>query len=255
MPEACWGPVCEWIHVLSQWLKIHLLPFAPLITPIVATAAGAIAIYSIHVTRSVARKRGAVDFFLETGMDKGMVDAYAAFQVALSAWEKHDASGKPVEFFLREENGAYTAYYKDITSYLNIYELVAVGIKNKVFDHEVCYNFWSDALVRHTDKTRKLIEHEVASEGGLAAYLELRKLSIEWKRRLQSGKRNRGKKLRSKGLLPKPVPAAGQNLARPSQETIVANPLPPITPDSPPVTYAETPQQNSRHEADSTRQW
>ena len=118
--------------------------------------------------------------------------------MALTAWEKHDASGKPIEFFLREENGAYTTNYKDITSYLNIHELVAVGIKNKVFDHEVCYNFWSDALVRHTDKTRKLIEHEFATEGGLAAYLELRKLSIKWKKRITKWQAEQREKLRAR---------------------------------------------------------
>ncbi len=54
MPDSCLGPVCEYIHLLSQWLKIHLLPFGPLFTPLVASVAGAIALYSIHVTRSVA---------------------------------------------------------------------------------------------------------------------------------------------------------------------------------------------------------
>ena len=218
MPETCLGSVCEILHLSSQWLKIHLIPFAPLITLIVAIAAGAIALYSIHVTRSVARKRAAIDFFLKTDMDKGMVEAYAAFQVALTAWQAHEKEGNPIEGFLRNSAGAYTTAYRDITSYLNIHALVAVGIKNKVFDHEVCYNFWSDALVRHTDKTRTLIEYEVASDGGAAAYLELRTLSAKWKRRIIKWEKKQAKR---EGALPAPI--AGQSLQRPSQESIVGN--------------------------------
>jgi hypothetical protein len=230
MPEACLGPLCGWIHVLSVWFKIHLLPLAPLITPVVAIAAGAIAIYSIHAARSVARKRGAIDFFLKTDLDAGMVKAYADFQAALAAWEKHNKEGKPIEEFLRDANGVYTESYRHINSYLNIHELVAVGIKNKVFDHEVCYNFWSDALVRHTDKTRKLIDYEVSSDGGAAAYLELRTLSVKWKKRItkwQSRQIQAEKQGQPVKTAP-PAPTAGQALDRPSQEAVVGHPLPSI---------------------------
>jgi Domain of unknown function (DUF4760) len=127
-------------------------------------------------------------------MDKGMVDAYAAFQVALTAWQNHEKDGRPIEAFLRDATGAYTVAYRDINTYLNIHELVAVGIKNKVFDQKVCYNFWSDALVRHTDRTRKLIEFEVASDGGAAAYLELRTLSAKWKKRIIKWQKKQAKR-------------------------------------------------------------
>jgi hypothetical protein len=184
MTETCWGPVCEWIHLLAQWLKVHIIPFAPLFTPIVATVAGLIALYSIHVTRSVARKRAAVDFFLKTDMDKGMVEAYLNFQKASTAFAKHVEKGDPIETFVRDGQGNYTMGYVDVTSYLNIHELVAVGIKNKVFDHDVCYAFWSDALVRHTNRTQKLIDHVVEAEGQPAGFIELRNLSTKWKKKL-----------------------------------------------------------------------
>ena len=47
--------------------------------PLVATVAGIVAIVSIIVTKSIARKRAAIDLFLKTDMDKGMVDAHVAF--------------------------------------------------------------------------------------------------------------------------------------------------------------------------------
>jgi hypothetical protein len=185
MPESCWGPLCGYIHWVSQWLKIHIVPIAPLITPTVAIIAGFVAVASIIITMSIARKRAAIDFFLKTDMDAGMVAAHAAFQTALKALEKHEAEGKTIETFVKGADGADTAEYKNIITYLNVHELVAVGIKNKVFNHDVCYNFWSDALVRHTDKTRKLIEYEASSEGGEASFFELRTLSIKWKERIR----------------------------------------------------------------------
>lgn len=176
--------MCAWIHFVAQWVKIHVIPLAPLITPLVATLAGAIALYSIHVTRVTARRRAAIDFFLKSDMDKGMADIYKAFRDSLAVWEIHAAAKKPIEDFIKGPDGKPSDDYRNINTYLNIHELVAVGIRNKVFDHAVCYNFWSDALVRHTERTKAIIEHEVSSEGGAAAYLELRILSSKWKKRL-----------------------------------------------------------------------
>ncbi len=236
MPDACWGPVCEWVHLLSQWLKIHVLPVGPLLTPVVGTIAGGIAFYSIYVTRSVARKRAAVDFFLKTDMDKGMVDAHTSFQAAMEAWATHDKEGKPVETFVKGEDGKFTEQYRDITTYLNIHELVAMGIKNKVFDRKVCYNFWSDALVSHADKTRKIIEYDVSSEGGAASFLELRNLSEKWKKRNERWQKKQLPKAKRKGLRPEPVqsfPAPGQNSATPYPQTKDEHPQSPKVPDAP----------------------
>ncbi|WP_176422113.1 DUF4760 domain-containing protein [Bradyrhizobium sp. 2S1] len=194
MPETCWGPVCEWIHIVAQWLKIHAIPLAPLATPLVAMLAGAIALYSIHVTRVTARRRAAIDFFLKTDMDKGMAEIYKAFRDSLAVWEVHAAANRPVEEFIKSPDGKLTDDYRNINTYLNIHELVAVGIRNKVFDHTVCYHFWSDALVGHTERTKALIEHEVSTEGGAAAYWELRNLSSKWKKRLLAWQAKQTKK-------------------------------------------------------------
>ena len=237
MPDSCLGPVCEYIHLLSQWLKIHLLPFGPLFTPLVASVAGAIALYSIHVTRSVARKRAAVDFFLKTDMDKTMVDAHTAFQKALKPMEAHACSGKSMESFCKDAEGFYTADYLAITSYLNIHELVAMGIKNKVFDEEVCYNFWSDALVQHANDAHRLIEYESSIKGSEAAFLELRSLKVKWERRNLKWQERQQRKAKRQGQPPATVQsaqAAGQSPVPPSQETTVANPLPSTKPAGPP---------------------
>jgi Domain of unknown function (DUF4760) len=208
MPDSCLGPVCGYIHLLSQWLKIHVLPLAPLFTPLVATVAGIVAITSIVVTKSIARKRAAIDFFLKTDMDKGMVDAHIAFEEAVIVLKQHLKDGKTIEEFCK---GGKT--YKDVRAYLNIHELVAVGIKNKVFDEDVCYNYWSDALVGHTAETHELLEHEASAEGGEASYLELRNLSIKWKLRTMKWQKKQRAKTKRRGLPRKPAPAAVQHSA------------------------------------------
>jgi hypothetical protein len=214
MPDSCLGPVCGYIHLLSLWLKIHVLPLAPLFTPLVATVAGIVAITSILVTKSIARKRAAIDLFLKTDMDKGMVDAHAAFEEAVIALKEHLKEGKTIEEFCKDGKA-----YKDVRAYLNIHELLAVGIKNKVFDEDVCYNYWSDALVRHTAETHELIEHEASAEGAEASYLELRNLSIKWKVRTTKWQERQRAKARRGGLLRKATPAVLQNSSPPSQDT------------------------------------
>jgi hypothetical protein len=191
MPDICWGPVCGYIHCVAQWLKIHILPFGTLITASVAIGAVIVAVTSILVTMATARKRAAIDFFLKTDLDAGMATAHKAFQAALKVLEKHEADGKTIETFVKSPDGSDTKEYSDIITYLNVHELVAVGIKNKVFDHDVCYNFWSDALVRHTDKARKLIDYEASSDGGEASFLELRDLSVKWKKRIMKWREKR----------------------------------------------------------------
>jgi hypothetical protein len=229
MPDSCLGPVCEYVHLLSQWLKIHILPVAPLLTPLVATVAGLIAWYSNHDTRSTARKRAAIDFFLKTDMDTGMVAAHKSFQDALKNLADHERTGKSMDAFCKGEDGLYTTPYLAITGYLNIHELVAVGIKNKVFDKNVCYNFWSDALVHHAKLANKLIDFESSAVGWEASFLELRKLSVKWEKRNLKWQAKQRKKAKRQAPAPNPAPSAGQNPAPPSPQTTAANPPAPTT--------------------------
>jgi hypothetical protein len=114
MPDSCLGPVCSYVHLLSQWMKIHLLPFAPLLTLLVATVAGIVAITSILVTKSIARKRAAIDFFLKTDMDKGMVDAHLSFEEAVIALKQHLKDGK------RSKNSAKGVRHTKMLGHISI---------------------------------------------------------------------------------------------------------------------------------------
>jgi Domain of unknown function (DUF4760) len=153
------------------------------ITAGIAGGALGAAVISIISQRGTARKRAAIDFFLKTDLDGNMLQAHADFETALKKLKKHTADGGSVRSFV--EGTETENDYKKIVRYLNVHELVAVGIKNKVFDDRVCYNFWSDAMVRHIKEAGSVIQYEIAEGGSDALFLELRNLGTRWSARIR----------------------------------------------------------------------
>jgi predicted transcriptional regulator len=158
------------------------LPYAPFATAFIAFCAFCTAIVAIYMQTLVARRRAAIDFFLKTDLDQNMLDAHRDFERTVKTLKARLAAGETVKTFedTNEDD------YRKILRYLNIHELIAVGIKNRVFDGDVCYNYWSDELVRHANDAKAVIDHEIESEGvPSAAFLQLRWLSIKWAKRAQ----------------------------------------------------------------------
>ncbi len=54
---------------------------------------------------------------------------------------------------------ADTPSYFNIRDYLNLHELMSVGLEKDVFDDDVCFFFWSGELKRAYESTRPLIEY------------------------------------------------------------------------------------------------
>jgi hypothetical protein len=52
-----------------------------------------------------------------------------------------------VALVLRLKEITKTKEYKDIHACLNIHELLAIGLSNKVFDERVAYHYWSAAMM------------------------------------------------------------------------------------------------------------
>ncbi|XIA63337.1 DUF4760 domain-containing protein [Bradyrhizobium sp. TZ2] len=51
------------------------------------------------------------------------------------------------------------AHYESVRSYLNIFELIAVGIENNTFDERICYVYWKAFAMDVMSDTAKLIDH------------------------------------------------------------------------------------------------
>lgn len=166
--------VYAWVHQAA----IKLLPYGPLITPSIAVIAGGIALYSIHVTRSIARKRATIDFFLKTEADSSIVKLFQQFDAHLVKVKKQMEEGTP----FREITN--TDEYKTVHACLNMHELIAVGISNKVFDKKVAYNYWSGALVLHCKDAAQLIDASRAEPDDLSAYIAMLALNERWRKKL-----------------------------------------------------------------------
>jgi Domain of unknown function (DUF4760) len=152
-----WGTVPQWL------------------TALIAGGALIAAAVSISSQREIARKRAAMDFFAKTEMDRDTLASHKKFTDAVAKLDTHLKAGNQCSAFVS------TAEYWHIRDYLNLHELMAVGIKNDVFDDNVCFDFWSRELEGAYKNTQPLIEHiqeKVADEQD--TYTELVKVAKRW---------------------------------------------------------------------------
>lgn len=154
------------------------------ITVAVAIGATAVAYHSIRSQREIARKRAAVDFFTKTEMDKHTLDQHKAFKKAIVQLAKKSSEPDGLDAFVG------TKEYWELRDYLNLHELMSVGIKRQVFDDHVCYDFWSGELARAYNDTGDLIRHIRTLAGEEDTYCELVEVRARWaKRDAKNGKR------------------------------------------------------------------
>ncbi|PJG56617.1 hypothetical protein CVM73_03445 [Bradyrhizobium forestalis] len=202
---ALWGwAAYDAVHFAAR----KLLPYAPLITPLVGIIAGCIAFYSIHVTRSIARRRATIDFFLKTEVDSSIVKLFQSFDDHVEAVSKEIRGGKTLKEIVKSPE------YKTVHACLNIHELIAVGIHNKVFDEKVAYNYWSGALVGHCKDAAEIIDFSRSDPDDLSAYIAMLDLNKRWKKKLDGWALRQRKKQPPAIVVPGPItpaaPAGGQ---------------------------------------------
>jgi hypothetical protein len=142
-----------------------------------ATAIGALlaAAISIRSQREIARKRAATDFFLKTEMDRETLESHKRYTAALAELSSSlDADGT-----MKDEFDGTDAYWA-IRDYLNLHELMAVGILNNVFDDRVCYDFWSGEMWVAYEKAMPLIKHVQSKPDQKGIYAEMVKVEEDW---------------------------------------------------------------------------
>jgi hypothetical protein len=161
------------------WLIDKALPYAPLITVSIATIAGVVAIISITVTKKIARRRAAIDFFLKTEMDQSMLTLFDNCQKHMRTVNSFIKADTTIEQLMEREG------YGPVRTYLNIHELIAVGIENRVFDQKVCYQFWSALLVLHSKQAAPLVEFCRRNPEEAAVYLQFTNLAKKWERKIE----------------------------------------------------------------------
>jgi hypothetical protein len=155
----------EW-GTLPQW-----------ITALIAACALAAAVISIKSQREIARKRAATDFFVKTEMDRDTLASHKKFLDAMETLQRFLVAGKSYDDFSRDDA------YLHLRDYLNLQELMAVGILNEVFDEDVCYFFWSGEMERTYRRTKKFVLYVQALPGEQDTYVELVKVAKRWMKR------------------------------------------------------------------------
>jgi hypothetical protein len=144
------------------------------VTALIATAAGGIAIWNIRAQRAIARRRAAFDLFLKTETDEKMLTAYDNFHAGISEMRKATS----IEEFCTSEQTRQ--HYLWIRKYLNVHELVAVGIVEEVLDPDVCYSYWGDTLTNGYSDAKPVLDYVRNRPKNKYTYSDLEELNATW---------------------------------------------------------------------------
>ena len=151
---------------------------APVATAFMASLAFVVAIVSIYVQRSLARCKAAVDIFLKTEMD----------EKAHTLWKDYNAGIaklKEIQTPMQVWSQNYPIEYEAIRSYLNIHELIAAGIRNEIFDEDLCFEYWGNVLTRACTDARDVIIFARKQPGHEQTYHAVTWLNKRWVARKQ----------------------------------------------------------------------
>jgi len=137
--------------------------FAPICTALIALAAVIIAWLAIQAQKDIARKRAAIDFFIKTETDGTLIEMYGVFKEEIQdvKW------GMPIDAFVKKEN------YLKVRAFLNLCELIAVGIRRDAFSDDVSFHYWGDVLRDAFRDARPLIDYVRTEENKPATYCDL----------------------------------------------------------------------------------
>jgi Domain of unknown function (DUF4760) len=173
-----WAVIIQWLVAKSAMMEWGTV--AQWLTALIAGGAFWAAMRSIGNQREIARKRAAFDFFLKTETDKDMLNSHKKFLDGVVALKEHQTKNKTMKEFSKTE------FCRDIRSYLNLHELMSVGINEGVFDDDVCYSFWGDEIRKAHRDTEPLIEFVQSQLDGAFTYDELVKVDKRWLERTKT---------------------------------------------------------------------
>jgi Domain of unknown function (DUF4760) len=154
------------------------------VTAGVAVGAGLIAVWNIRSQREIARKRAAFDVFLKTETDEKMLTAYDNFHAGIIEMRKATS----VEEFCSSE--LTRTHYLWIRKYLNVHELIAVGIRENVLDRNVCYSYWADTLTNGCSDANQVLDFVRNRPKNKYTYSDLAALNTEWLKRKNKASRS-----------------------------------------------------------------
>jgi hypothetical protein len=160
---------------LAFWDEVAKL--APIGTAAVALLAFIIAFLSLRSQSQTARRRATIDFFFKTEMDENIFKIYSDFRAALP--NVVSIVSRPV---LTHTDPDYLALIK----WLNICEMLAMGVRSKAFSDPIAYQYWGYVIPYSYNKTQLFIGRVRRTpdlDGGPRSFWDLQKLSEDWGQR------------------------------------------------------------------------
>jgi Domain of unknown function (DUF4760) len=156
----------------SCWETIAKI--VPIGTALIALIAAMIALGAIWAQMHVARRRASIDFFLKTEIDKTVIDLYNKFK----------ANAQSIAF-VPDPLDLTRSDYEDIRAFLNICELIAVGVNKGAFSKSVSEAYWGDVIPNAYQTAKQLINNirNTPGEGSRYTYVNLEKLAKRWAKR------------------------------------------------------------------------
>jgi hypothetical protein len=148
----------------------EIVPYSQTATAFIATAALAVATWSLLAQKAVARRRAAIDFFLKTEMDEKMLVAYNTYV----------ESKAKIAGYTDIRDFCGTNHYDHVRAYLNVLELMAVGVHSRTFDQRICYSYWCDFIKGAVKECRPLLDHLRKLPTGTFSYGDLVSLEKRW---------------------------------------------------------------------------
>ncbi len=126
--------------------------------------------------------RAATDFFLKTEMDHENLESHKSYTSALAKLASVvGTNGEMPSSFAGSDE------YWAIRDYLNLHELMAVGILKNVFDDHVCHDFWAGELQRAYQGAMPLINYVQSQPGQKGTYTEMIKVARDWEDKRKRG--------------------------------------------------------------------
>src|SRR6266550_4682454 len=141
----------------SCWETIAKL--APIGTALIVLIAAIIALGTMWVQMQIARRRASIDFFLKTEMDKTVIDLYNKFK-----------ANAPLTAFVSDPLDLTRRYYNDTRAFLNICELIAVGVNKGAFSKSVSQAYWGDVIPDAYQTAKQLINNIRTTPGEGSRY-------------------------------------------------------------------------------------
>jgi hypothetical protein len=160
---------------LADWpFWEHVGKIAPIITAVIALGAAWLALSSLRTPTDIARKRAAIDVFLKTEMDREMLTAYQQYEAVLEKSKRY----QNIDQFKESEAEAYWA----MRTYLDVNELICIGINREAFDQRVCYGFWHGILYKARTEGAAIIDHARKPPDGERRYEHILSVNERWRR-------------------------------------------------------------------------